>query len=200
MSCHKTSRNWRLFAVLELATVGSVTLPAQPLHFAAEKISISVDGGQCRLSGEYHFRNPGPTPVETGLFYPFAIRNDQPFPDSILVEDVLARGPITYSRLDSGVVFLVRVPPLSTRIYRVSFQQKTHKSRFEYILTTTRKWPKPVGWAEFVISLARDLMLYRINTPAKESVQNNGARMYRIQRTDFLSDQNLVIQWKKRSP
>lgn len=188
-----------LLLVGALSTI-TLSLPAQSLRFARESISIFVGGNEVLFAGEYHLRNPLRRSVQAALLYPFVISDDQPFPDSVTVTDVLARKPCPFGRLDSALSFTARVPPLSTRIYRVSFRQKVFASRFEYILSTTRRWSAPVGQAEFVITLAKDLALESLSIPAEELVQRQGSKVYIIKKTEFESDQNLVVRWKGRRP
>ena len=187
-----------------LVFLGTLTLHsgliAQPLQFARERISFVVENYQVHVTGDYHFRNPGRTPIQATVLYPFPVRNDQPLPDSLIVMDVLAHEPTPFGKSDSALTFTVSVPPLSTRIYRVSFRQKVFRSRFEYILSTTRWWPAPIGHAEFFITLARDLTLKGISIPAEGNVQNDGSKRYHIKKMDFESDQNLVVEWERRHP
>jgi hypothetical protein len=188
------------FSSFSLLLALSDPLLAQPIHFAEEKIVFLVRPGEVRVTGDYHFRNPGQRAVQASVLYPFPLREDQPFPDSITVIDVLDRTPCPFGRLDSALSFTVHVPPLTTRIYRVSFRQKVFAFRFEYILSTTRRWSAPVGQAEFVITLAKDLTLESMSIPAEEYVQNQGSNAYIIKKTDFESDRNLVVRWKRRRP
>ena len=185
-----------LVLCLPASTAG---LQAQPLHFAAERVVVTAAGQQCSVTGEYHMRNPGPAPVQVALVYPFPVSADQPLPDSVLVEDVLGRTPITHTVMDSAILFPVRIPPSSTRIYRVSYRQRTPRMRFEYILTTTRRWPLPVGDARFTIVIPDDLRL-RSCVPQPDSVTvGSGRRVYHIERRQFVSDQNLVVRWERSS-
>ena len=190
----------RLLALCGVLAFSSFSSPGQPLHFARERISIVVENHQVQVTGDYHFRNPGRKPIQATVLYPFPIRSDQPFPDSIMVTDVLAREQTAFGKSDSALSFAVRIPPLSTRIYRVSFRQKTFAYRFEYILNTTRWWPAPVGLAEFFITLARDLSLQGISIPAEENVREDGSKIYHIRKTNFQTDQNLVVRWERRRP
>ena len=190
----------RLLAFCGVLAFSSFSSPAQPLHFARERISIVIELHQVYVTGDYHFRNPGGKTVQAAMLYPFPIRSDQPYPDSIVVTDVLAHEQITFGKLDSALSFSVRIPPLSTRSYHVSFRQKTFASRFEYILNTTRWWPVPVGHAEFFITLAKALTLKGISIPAEENVREDGSKIYHIRKTNFQTDQNLVVRWERRRP
>lgn len=175
-------------------------LEAQPLHFAAERVVITVAGDRCSVTGEYHFRNAGPAPVQATLLYPFPLSPDEPLPDSVLVEDVLGRVAIVHTAMDAAILFPVRVPPSSTRIYRVSYRQPTPGRHFEYILTTTRRWPAPVAHAVFTIVLPADLTLRSCIPPPDSVTVNFGKRVYHIERRQFVSDRNLVFRWERSSP
>ena len=189
-----------------LATLGSCllaaegALEAQPLHFAGERVVITVAGDRCSVTGEYHFRNPGPVPVQAALLYPFPVTPLQPMPDSILVEDVLGRSAIVPTAMDSAVAFPVRIPPSSTRIYRVSFLQRTPARRFEYILTTTRRWPWPVAHAEFSIVLPGDLTMRSCSLVPDTVIERSWGRTYRIERDQFVPEENLILRWERSSP
>ena len=66
----------------------------------------------------------------------------------------------------------------------------------KYILTTTKKWGKPLETAEFIIKLPASYKLKHISFDYDRHTKSDEYNIYRIIKNNFMPDQNLVIIWK----
>ncbi len=198
-----------------------LSLHAQPLQFARERIEVEVLGEECILTGTYYFCTSGPTtkqplsakepdsansPFNIILYYPFVVTPELPFPDSIQVTDLRSGQVVQFIESDRGIYFPVSVPPQDTAIYRVRYRQKTPSAKMEYILTSTQKWNRPLKSADFIIRIPQEYQLASLSpsfdsfAPGATGEKNARWKTYFIHRENFMPQSNLTIQWERRTP
>lgn len=198
-----------------------LSLHAQPLQFARERIEVEVLGEECTLTGTYYFCKTGPpirqpliveepdsasSPFNITLYYPFVVTPELPFPDSIQVTDLRSGRPVQFIESDHGVYFPVSIPPRDTAIYRVRYRQKTPSAKMEYILTSTQKWNRPLQSADFIIRIPQQYQLISLSpafdraAPGSTGEKNGPGMIYFIHRENFMPQSNLTIQWERKTP
>lgn len=198
-----------------------LSLHAQPLQFARERIEVEVLGEACVLTGTYYFCETGPAarqplsverpdsanfPFNITLYYPFVVTPELPFPDSIQVTDLRSGRPVQFTQSARGVYFPVSVPPQDTAIYRVRYRQKTPSAKMEYILTSTQKWNRPLQSADFIIRIPQQYQLISLSpafdraAPGSTGEKNAPGMIYFIHRENFMPQSNLTIQWERKTP
>ncbi len=175
-------------------------ISAQSTQFVSEKITVSVLGGFCTLDGVYSFKNQGPAAARWPIYYPLTNTGALPFPDSISVLDASTGKHLAFEKSGDGVLFPLDIPPEHTRRIRIRYSQRTPAAEFEYILTTTRAWGRPLERAEFKIVIPDSLRLTSCS-PSFVAMEKTGrGTVYHITRTNFMPASNLHIQWKRRTP
>jgi hypothetical protein len=176
----------------------STQTPSNALAFEKEKIRIIVLGDECILRGDYHFKNNSSSPCDRTLYYPFVLRDDLPFPHMISVTDLYDGATIPFSTSEKGITFRISLPPFATKAVLVEYHQKCKSNRFDYVLTTTSHWQKPLKSAEFLVSLPSHLALDSISIPFDTLRVTSDAREYLVRRTDFIPSEDLSITWRIR--
>lgn len=166
------------------------------LNFEKEKIAINVSSGECMLTGDYYFKNNSPQPCTRTIFYPLINTVDLPFPSSISVTDVYENKALKYTISKNGVAFALKLSSYDTKVIRIEYHQKTMSNRFEYILTTTHFWKKPLRRAEFSISMPKHLVLSSISMSYESTQTNSNERRYYIRRENFMPEKNLFFEWR----
>lgn len=165
--------------------------------FIREHITVSVSGTLCTLDADYYFKNSSARPASCSIFYPLINRKDLPYPDSILVLTDSIDAPTRLEKASEGILFYLSLRGKETRNVHVRYRQKTPAQKFEYILTSTKAWGKPLELAEFQIVVPDSLRLVSC-TPAFDAKQKSEHEaVYLITRHDFLPASNLVVQWKE---
>lgn len=194
----------RLRFIFSLSFFLFLSLYAQPLQFARERIEVEVWGGECILNGTYYLRNNGHSPLRAALYYPFVITPELPFPDSIEITDGRSGQVVQFSSAANGIYFPVSIPAQDTAIYRVYYCQKTPSGKMEYILTSTQKWKRPLETADFIIRIPPEYLLISLSYPFDRAVpdstgEKDGQRItYFIHKENFMPLTNLIIQWERR--
>jgi hypothetical protein len=187
---------WILLAISASCSSAS----AQTTQFVREKITVRVHGTYCTLDASYYFRNHGASVAQCPIFYPLLNTKTLPFPDSLFAAEDTSTTPLALNRTKDGVSFSIRIPPDETKCVRVWYRQRTPVKRFEYILTTTQLWGKPLELAEFIIIVPDSLQLTFKSIPVDKIVKHGSETEYHSVQRNFMPTANLVIEWKRRKP
>ncbi len=190
--------NLKLLPVLIIWGIYPAILVSQSFQFLREKIEIEVRGNYCLLTGKYYFENPGFNDARGGIYYPFVINNQLPYPDSIDVTDVKNNSDVEFSKSRTGITFPVKIQPNSISEYKVFYKQKTSYQKMEYILITTHAWKKPLSSAEFIIRIPDKFVLTFLSYKPDKIERNGDFQAYFISKENFLPGHNLIVQWRKK--
>ena len=173
-------------------------VPGQSVQFASENLTVSVLYSCCTLDGVYSFVNQGPVAARWSISYPLLNTKELPFPDSISISDNSTHEQLRFEKTDDGVLFSLEVQPKKTKRIRIRYWQQTPAHAFEYILTTTRAWGKPLELAEFHIVIPDSLRLISCSPPFDATGRKDQQTVYHIKKKRFMPASNLVITWKRR--
>ena len=189
----------QLTLTILVTAVGIYQPTSAQIGFVREHITVTVAGGSCALDADYYFKNSARRPSGCTIFYPLINRSDLPYPDSISVADS-AGAPIGFERTTEGIMFFLDLKSEETKKIRVRYRQRTPSQRFEYILTSTKAWGKPLELAEFRIVVPDSLKLISCSPvfDRKETIKNTV--YYHIKRSKFMPDSNLIVKWKRGKP
>ncbi len=161
------------------------------LLFIKEYITITVYRDYCVLEGDYLFDNPNK--ISTKLVYPFVINDHLNFPDSIFVRDQDGER-IPYETKSSGIEF----PFQKQSFFNAYYRQKTDNQYFEYILTSTQNWGKPLEEMTFQINIPEYLNLTELSLSYNTLEKKDSFTTYTIKRKNYMPKENIIIQWSEK--
>ncbi|MBN2425520.1 MAG: DUF4424 family protein [Calditrichaceae bacterium] len=192
-------RNNFLIKIAFILTIAGLNnfLPAQDMVFFQEEIYIKIENNRCIIDGTYYFKNINSEDIKRVLYYPFPVDNNMTYPDSIFIKDIEKQQRIHFTKYKQGVAIPMIVKAHSISIIRVYYTQKTVVNEAEYILKTTTFWGKPLEKAEFIVELSDNFKLVKLSYDHDSMVKKNGAKFYKITKTNFMPDKNLKITWKE---
>ena len=166
-------------------------IPLTDPQFVSERVRLSISSGQLRVHGTYHFVR-GTSPGPFAILYPFIQDASQGPPEAIRVR--IEGRPASYDRREGNSI-RVSLPfargdaPACT--LDVEYVQRLTARRASYLLTSTRLWERPLEQATFELALADSL-----GTPRSEfPLERIGPGRYTFNKTDFLPERDLVIEW-----
>jgi hypothetical protein len=168
----------------------------QSINFKKEIIEIKIQDGYCILTGNYFFENNELDNTESLIYYPFVINNSLPYPDSISVFNFSTQQLTSYQKIKNGISFNVKIEPESITQIKVIYKQKVTDNYFEYILTTTLDWKKPLESAEFNILLPHSCLNQYISYKEDSIINLKNFICYTLTKTNFLPEKNLIIRWE----
>jgi hypothetical protein len=172
------------------------TAEAQSISFKKEIIEVKVAQDYCTLNGDYFFENNGFNSSETQIYYPFVINNSLPFPDSISIYNNSTLQFLPYLKLKEGISFRIKVEPHSIIQLKVIYKQNILKNYFEYILTSTADWNKPLESAEFNILFSPSCLNPNISYKEDSIKASKEFIQYAFTKLNFMPEKNLVIKWE----
>lgn len=179
--------------LLLLTLLAACNRPAQsPIHFCREEISLDVRPGMLRVSANYHFRNLTRQPVAALILYPFPLDSANAWPDSIMIPGY------GFQLADSGVTFLLRLPPKAEDSFQVFYRQPLRGNSARYIVTSTKKWKRPIDLARFRVNVPADLPGVQLNYQPDSTACTDSALLFYFARRRFYPDRDVVVTWTAR--
>jgi transglutaminase-like putative cysteine protease len=176
----------------------SILLPAQNIQFQGEQIEIIISDNQAQVIGTYYLFNPASFPVSRTLYYPFVVDQRLEYPDSISASLSPADHSLSYRPDSNGIFLSVPFLPEQSITLTVFYSQKTLSNQFEYILTTTREWHRPLQFADYLIQIPKDSEVTYLSLDYQEIKYQGNYKIYYIRRSDFMPSENLKIFWKEK--
>jgi hypothetical protein len=161
-----------------------------PVHFAREEIAMDVRPGTLEVRGMYHFLCSAKQPLVASVFYPFPLDSTHLYPDSI---EIRQHG---FQKQDSGVSFRMEFRPSAEDSFFAYYRQPLKANSATYIVTTTRKWRRPIDVARFHVTVPesfKDMSL----TFKPDSVRKSGRSVsYFFTRRKFFPDKDVTVTWR----
>jgi len=188
--------------------------PASPVHFAREEVAVDVRPGTLEVRGMYHFTCSARGPLAASVFYPFPLDSTHPYPDSIELKTPIAdrqtpnvrtqdsgpRRPAlelrTFVRQDSGVSFRMRFRPDAEDSLFVYYRQPLRANSATYIVTTTRKWKRPIDLAQFRVTVPAGFKDVKLTFKPDSVVTSDSTISYFFAGKRFYPDKDITVTWR----
>jgi hypothetical protein len=178
-----------LCALLVTATCRK-SAPPSPVHFAREEIAMDVKPGTLEVRGMYHFTCSAKEPLVASVFYPFPLDSTHLYPDSI---EIRQHG---FQKQDSGVAFRMRFRPEAEDSFFAYYRQPLETNSATYIVTTTRKWKRPIDLAQFRVTVPASFKDVGLTFKADSVTKSDSAVTYFFTRTKFYPDKDVTVTWR----
>lgn len=167
-------------------------IPPGWLWFSSERVVMSLWPGAIQVEGTYVFENLRKGTISATVCFPVAVDSEQAFPYDCEV----AGHEFWTSVADTAIYWLMKVRPAAAETVRVRYWQQLADKKARYVLTTTQLWPRPVGEAEFVVSVPAEWEGVVLSMVPDSSWTLRGRRFYRAKRKDLRTDADLIVCWQ----
>lgn len=179
----------RWFVLVLLLAACRRAEPAGPVHFAREEVWLDVRPGVLAVSATYHFTCAAKEPIGAVVSYPFPVDSLNPYPDSILIPGY------RFDRNDTAVTFVMHFAPGREDSFFAWYRQPLRSNSARYIVTSTRKWRRPIDRAVFRVSVPARFCGVALSFEPDSIVIVDSVRNYYFTRTRFWPDRDVVVQW-----
>jgi len=160
-----------------------------PVQFYGEKVNITLNYNEITVDGLYYFRNLN-NACQIMILYPFPIASSYSYPHFIYVEDK------NYKQSNKGIYLTMIFKEYNEQqTIRIVYKQKISHCIAEYIVTTTKKWGKPLDFAEFYINIPEYFDNFESSYQLKECASNKKRSFYSYKKQMFWPDKNFIFSW-----
>ena len=211
---------WTSLVVLCLPLASATcrkTAPGSPVHFAREEIAMDVKPGTLEVRGTYHFTCSAKEPLVASLFYPFPLDSTHLYPDSIEIRMpnadrqtpndaaslTLALSQreregvrVSFVRQDSGVSFHMQFRPGAEDSFFAYYRQPLKTNSATYIVTTTRKWRRPIDLAHFRVTVPLSFENVVLTYKPDSIARTDSTISYFFAREKFYPDKDVKVTWR----
>jgi hypothetical protein len=164
--------------------------------FVGEDVTITLEPGRARVAGVYRFHNPDDKPHTLGVRYPFVRGRDLGEPANVVILDGAGEA-LPYGWKSGDAAFELTVPPGEDAALTVTFEQEFRGAEYTYILTSTRKWHRPIDEARFTVEAPAQFAPLACPYDWEEVPAAAGLVRYELRREGFYPDVDLRIHWKR---
>jgi len=160
-----------------------------PVQFYGEKVNITLNDNEIIIDGLYYFRNLDKA-CKITILYPFPIGLSYSYPHFIHVEEK------DYKLNNKGIYWNMNFTEHNEQqTVRVVYKQKVSLCKAEYIVITTKKWGKPLDFAEFYIDIPEYFCNFVSSYQLKEYSNNKKRKLYSFKKQMFWPDNNFIFSW-----
>jgi len=168
-------------------------LYAEDLSFFREDIDFKIDETYFYVDGIYYFQNNSDNELKRILFYPIPQDSLYGKVDSIYAVGINDSENKIVKINNKGAFFKVDIPPQKSRAINISYKHRLFGNKAEYILTTTKKWGKPLKEVNYIFSVPQKIIIDSLSymPDSLKTIQNNHIFYYK--KKNFMPQKNMII-------
>lgn len=128
--------------------------PVTGVLFDAEDVFINISGDSMRVDAVFEYQNTTKKRLRMDLFFPFT----KPVNGSIQDIAVILSGMVSsqdrkleYTIDGSRIYFTFIIEPIERVALKVHYREMLTGKRADYIITTIKRWQRPVARASFTV-------------------------------------------------
>jgi hypothetical protein len=169
---------------------------AGELRFAEENIDVTLyPPDTVEVTGEYFFTSSDGMACNQRVIYPLPADSSTEFPYYISVGKSGDRQKFSFSRIESGISFMIEAPKRDTIAITVTYRQRFGGKTGRYILTTTSYWNRPLSNSRYTIHVPENATLSYLSYECDTVYTSGTYRIYSFFKKKFLPDRDLVFKW-----
>lgn len=151
---------------------------------------MDVAPGVLEVRGNYHLASTAADPLVAVLFYPFPLDSTCVYPDSV---EIAGRD---FARSDSGVSFRMRFRPGAEDSFFAYYRQPLRAGSARYIVTSTRKWQRPIDRARFRVTVPAAFEDVKLSYRPDSVRRTDSTVTYVFSRHGFFPDRDVMVNWR----
>jgi hypothetical protein len=163
------------------------------VHFAAERVEITVGADEIAVVGTYHLLNASGGATRALIEYPILSGPDRPAPNEITVNGQTFS--VDPSAGGNAARFPVSFPARGLVGFEVRYVQRHTERRAGYMVTSALSWPGPIGRAVFVVRYPAALGKVQLSYRPDSTRRVGDSVEHVIVRQPFRPDRELTISW-----
>jgi hypothetical protein len=170
--------------------------PASGVVFDSEVVELRLLPDKLQVKGTYVFANHQAWPWRGRIGYPIAVTDTQPAPEQIQVEGVGARPVRCRTPRRCAAVLRLTLLPRDRLTVRLRYEQRLTARRAVYLVTTARKWHRPLREARFVIRHPTAWTGIKVSYPLDSRTVEGTETVLRFTKRNFLPQREVEVTWQ----
>lgn len=170
------------------------------VDFFQEEITLYVSDSVASVDGIYYFRNNTSKDFNMPVLFPFYIDSLSLFPHQIeasVFDDGIEKELPYKNRANfNGISMKIPLKANDITVWRLNYQQKIKAKRAVYIITSTAAWQKPLELATYYFIVPETFTDIEVWPEQDTAYSENGMKVYKSVRRDFMPLQEMKISWK----
>jgi len=167
-----------------------------PASFIREAIEFRLTDKTFSVNGIYVFINNTDRPVTQGISYPFPVSLN--LIDTLHIVNMVTGQFLTYEVQSNAVHTTMSMAPRDTVLLNIFYRQRSFSDTLIYILTSTRKWKKPLQQAEFILIADTSCEITGFSYPPDKMEVKETSNVYLWQFHNFLPQHDFQIYLEEK--
>lgn len=179
-------------------------LPVTSVLFDKEDVYLKINKNEMEVKGTFEYQNTTDEKLKMKLFFPFS----KPFTESIKGLSLYSvdlnsskEKLIEYTVDGNKILFDLVIKPKERIELKIHYKEVLTENKAEYIITTIKKWNRPVSEAVFTVQLSSDIESPRFsfedNLVEKSYIEGTNDVIYKFILHDLYPDKEFQITWDK---
>lgn len=170
--------------------------PSTGVLFVSERVVMDVEDATLKVEGTYNFKNPSPAHWSGRIAYPIYVSESQPAPEEVVLEG--KDEPLRVRCRKPGeclAVLFLKVSAGETKPVKLSYEQPLKENRAVYLLTTAKKWDRPLQRAELVVKINKNYKNIQLSYPSQKEETKGSKKVFTTIREEFVPQKELEVSW-----
>ena len=170
--------------------------PSTGVLFVSERVVMDVEDATLKVEGTYNFKNPSPAHWSGRIAYPIYVSEIQPRPEQVVLEG--KDEPLRVRCRKPGeclAVLFLKVSAGETKSVKLSYEQPLKENRAVYLLTTAKKWDRPLQRAELVVKINKNYKNIQLSYPSQREKTKGSKKVFTTIREEFVPQKELEVSW-----
>jgi hypothetical protein len=173
--------------------------PSEQVLFASELVELHLASDELTVEAVYHLRNPSADRQVVNIAYPILVSRTSPAPAEVMVDGQA----LSVERDEKGpptAHFQRELAPRSLRSFSIRYKQALLGPSAGYMVTSARRWPRPLDRAVFVVDHPAAWKDVRVSYPVRHRETHDGRTTLTMVEQPFLPDHEVTVRWKAPAP
>jgi len=180
--------------------------PVTSVLFDQESVDLKINGNKMEVDATFEYQNSTTEKLRMELFFPF------PRSIRISVRDisVLLLCPdrvngrrskfLQYETHKNQIFFDFIIYPKERVLLKVHYVETLEENKAEYILTTVKRWKRPVTQATFSVQIPSTIknpaFSFKEGLVEKHYIEGSGSLLYKFSLPNLYPDREFQIAWQ----
>jgi len=171
--------------------------------FNAEDVSITIEDGEMTVDAIFEYKNTTEKRMLMDLFPPFARPVKESISDlsvELVSTDTSRQRRLDYTSEERRILFDFIIEPRAKILLKVHYWEAILETHAEYIITSIKRWHRPVAKAKFTVKLPSSfkspVFSFAESLVEKINLDESSYVVYKFAMRDLFPEKEFQIAWQ----